>query len=142
MNIGAICTCLAPEIEYCAIHNPYNTESEKMNRQDLIKASAQATIERANRDIERAEKKLALINLMGEDVYADEDVLVFYKKFVRNPCNTYTYSAIKLGNWWFLSGPSQQHNKYDWGALVEFIIGQNEVEELIVWHATGWERVL
>lgn len=139
------CTCLAPGMNYCEMHEGkiYESEKMKMNKLTLAKEGAEATIARATRDIERAERKLAMLEKVGEDVYVDEDVLVFYKKFSGGDnVRTYTYSAIKLGNWWFLSGPSQAHNKYDWGGLVEFIVVDNCVEELVVWHATGWERVL
>jgi hypothetical protein len=167
--VNPVCTCLAPGINYCEKHEiqgglkayaqkdvelterlfnslggkKVTTYTDARGR-DMIVASANATIERANRDIARAERRIALIEKIGEDIYEHEAVLLFNHRF-SDVGRLYTYTAVKLGKWWFLSGPSQAQNKYDWGALVEFITSSvllNDGDELTLWHASEWERVL
>lgn len=109
-------------------------------KQSQIRRQAEATIERANRDIERAERKIAMIEQFGEDVYKEETVLCFYKKF-RSGTQTYTYMAAKIAGKWYLTGPQQSGLYYDWGGLINFIIS-NALEEVEVWMVTDWERIV
>lgn len=105
---------------------------------------AEQRILRAERTIAEAERMIKLLEKFGNDEdYEQESVLVFYKKFTPAPLGkTYTYSAIKLDNRWFLSGPSQMNNKYSWVELIDFIVNQNYACELVVWRASDWERLV
>lgn len=116
------------------------TQSESESEKSRMEREAVATINRANRDIERAEKRLAAIEAFGDDDYEDETVLLFYKKFV-NSGRKYTYCALKVAGYWFLTGPQQSGLKYNWGALIDFVVKSAD-EEYEVWQVSNWVRVV
>jgi hypothetical protein len=109
-------------------------------RQERIRAQALKTIERAEKDIERAERRLALLESFPEDHFDEGTVLWFEKKFPSGD-RVYTYCALKAGGKWYLTGPSQSGLNYDWGALLEFVIGANAKTDVKAWQATEWAQV-
>jgi hypothetical protein len=108
-----------------------------------IRRQADETIARAQRTIERAERKIEQLEAFGDDVYDEETVLCFYKKFPNHASNhPYTYMAAKINGKWYLTGPQQSGLVYNWGGLIEFVVGNNALDDIEVWQALEWERIV
>jgi hypothetical protein len=64
---------------------------------------------------------------LGEDIFKNDDVIRFKKKFTEGGID-YTYAAIKAGGQWFLSGPRNAAISFTWDELVMWMIKGVPVE--------------
>ena len=86
-----------------------------MNRKNVIKARLAAL-----------EKELIDLEQLGDDIYADGDVLKIEKKFTDDETATvYTYAALKIIGKWYLTGACQYG--ISWNRLVENLCGNGAV---------------
>lgn len=107
-----------------------------MTRRDLAIASAEATIERAMRRIER------LSALPDEPTTDDPDgaLVVWFEHQFNAGSPKYTYAAVKAGDGlWYTTGPSSPKG-YTWDELVDWHMKEVN-ENNTMWVATGWTPV-
>jgi hypothetical protein len=76
---------------------------------------------REEKELEEFAAKVALVRDFGSDVYENKQMLRFDKQFAKEG-PVYTYGAVKVLGYWYLSGPSQMQNRYDWDGLILFLV--------------------
>lgn len=113
----------------------------KMNKTSAL-AQAEATLRAAEQTAARAaERIVALSNRPDEPTTDDPDgALVLWFKRTFNGGMQYTYSAVKAGSLWYLTGPRIAAGK-TWDEFLDWLD-----DDLItpLWQATdeGWQEVL
>jgi hypothetical protein len=95
----------------------------------------QSEIERAERRLERLYARAEAVSQFGTDEdYPDETVLLFKVRFSGAP-TVFTYTAIKITDRWFVSGPRQAGVPVTFDTLVEKWLTQASE----VWIVSEWE---
>lgn len=93
--------------------------------------------ERLERQMAQLELELDKVESLPVDDYEVGDVLMFERRFPRNPGQSYTYVAVKAPTGWYFSGKNASH-AYSWSSVLD-IIASDQVDKVYV--CTEWTEV-
>jgi hypothetical protein len=109
------------------LYDPVNVEEGKaVEKKDVLE-----------RQLARIMTEIDKLELMGEDAYEDETVLLIKFKYPHVEA-TYDYVVFKAAGRWYMTGYQNQGPK-SWSQVVEYFAKGDIVE---MWMNTGWEQVL
>jgi hypothetical protein len=109
-----------------AIRPKKETEMDRLDRKiNAVENELVALLERKER-----------ITEIGEDVYENESVLMWNRKFTGSR-KAYTYIAVKADDVWYVTGSRQPNRSYTWDDLVE----EHLVNTESVWVVTEMEEL-
>jgi hypothetical protein len=103
-------------------------------------------IEELDRQRRELEDEIAKLVEFGDDVYPDDSVILFRKRFgsprrdhkTRELSSSFTYVALKVaGSWWLTGSSNGPGRRYSWEQLVRFL--SEGVTEL--WEVSEWKRI-
>jgi hypothetical protein len=114
-----------------------NEEMVMMDKKELLEAQAMRLLDQLAK----------LQSRPSEPVSDDPDganVVWFKKRF--SPSSTeYTYTAVKAGGSWYLSGPTQVGTRYSWDDLCDFVFKESDANDRVprpvLWVASSWEEL-
>lgn len=98
-----------------AVTVPRKETPKPMSVDDKVRAKLREKL-----DERKVAEKLAMIDAVGDDTYADLTVISFTKQFEKGGTK-YAYAAIKIKNVWFTTGSRGQH-AYTWEDLLTFLV--------------------
>lgn len=107
---------------------------DEQENERIVPVVSRAALERQQ---DRLAERIAELEKYGDDVYEDDTVLLFKLRH-RNYDTLYTYTALKAGGGWWMSG-NQGHVVKTWDQLVEFL-SHTDVAEM--WIVEGWLSIL
>jgi hypothetical protein len=109
------------------LYDPVNVEEGKaVNKKSALE-----------RQLDRIMTEIDKLELMGEDVYEDETVLLIKFKHPHSEA-VYDYVVFKAAGRWYMTGYQNQGPRA-WSGVVEYFAKGDIVE---MWMNTGWEQVL
>lgn len=110
-----------------------------MNKSRAL-AQAEESLRAAERMAERAANRIVTLQNRPEEPITDDPdgalVLWFKRRF--QSATAYTYAAVKVGGYWYLSGPTMADRRFSWDDLLDWLdddlVGQ-------MWVAGTWTEV-